>query len=74
MLGHIQRGGSATAYDRVLGTRFGSKAVELVRAGQFGQMVALKGTEIVSVAIEVAVGKLKTVDPSFYEMAKVFFG
>ena len=74
VLGHIQRGGSATAYDRVLGTRFGSKAVELVRAGQFGQMVALKGTEIVSVAIEVAVGKLKTVDPSFYEMAKVFFG
>ncbi len=74
VLGHIQRGGSASAYDRVLGTRFGAKAVELVRAGQFGQMVALKANEIVSVPIEVAVGKLKTVDPSFYEMAKAFFG
>lgn len=74
VLGHIQRGGSASAYDRVLGTRFGAKAVELVRSGQFGQMVALKANEIVSVPIEVAVGKLKTVDPAYYEMAKAFFG
>lgn len=74
VLGHIQRGGSATAYDRVLGTRFGAKAVELVRNGQFGQMAALRANEIISVPIEVAVGKLKTVDASYYEMAKAFFG
>ena len=74
VLGHIQRGGSATAFDRMLGTRFGQKAVQLVKNGQFGQMVALRGNEIVPVAIEVAVGKLKTVDPEFYNMAKTFFG
>ena len=73
VLGHIQRGGSATAFDRMLGSRFGNKAVELVKKGQFGQMVALKGNEILSVPIEEAVGKLKTVDPAFYQMAKVFF-
>ncbi|MBI3252182.1 MAG: 6-phosphofructokinase [Candidatus Omnitrophica bacterium] len=74
VLGHVQRGGSATAFDRVLGSRFGQKAVELVRKGQFGQMVALKANEIVSVPIETAVGKLKTVDKAFYEMARTFFG
>jgi len=74
VLGHIQRGGSATAFDRMLGTRFGEKAVQLVKNGIYGQMVALKGNEIVPIAIEAAVGKLKTVDPAFYEMAKTFFG
>lgn len=74
VLGHIQRGGSATAFDRVLGTRFGSKAIELIKQGKFGQMVALSANNMVSVPLEVAVGKLKTVDPSFYEMAKPFFG
>ncbi len=74
VLGHVQRGGSATAFDRVLGTRFGSKAVDLVKQGLFGQMAALKGNEIVPIPIEVAVGKLKTVDPAFYEMAKAFAG
>ena len=74
VLGHIQRGGSATAFDRVLGTRFGEKAVELVKKGQFGNMVALKGNEIVAVPIAEAVGKLKTVDKAFYDMAKTFFG
>src|SRR3989338_67355 len=73
VLGHIQRGGSATAFDRMLGSRFGNKAVELVKKGQFGQMVALKGNDIISVPIEMAVGQLKTVDPAFYQMAKVFF-
>lgn len=73
VLGHIQRGGSATAFDRVLGTRFGSKAVDLVKQGQFGQMAALRGNDIVPVPIEVGVGKLKTVDPTFYDMAKAFF-
>lgn len=74
VLGHIQRGGSPTAFDRVLGTRFGVKAVELVKEGKFGQMVSLQGNKIVSVAIERAVGKLKTLDMDLYEIAKVFFG
>jgi 6-phosphofructokinase 1 len=74
VLGHIQRGGSASAFDRMLGTRFGARAVELVKNRQFGNIVALKGTEIVAIPIEAATGKLKTVDPAFYDMAKVFFG
>ncbi len=74
VLGHIQRGGSATAFDRMLGTRFGAKAVELVKKGEFGKMVALHGNEIVAIPLEESVGKLKTVDPAFYEMAKAFFG
>ena len=74
VLGHIQRGGSPTAFDRVLGTRFGVKAVELVKEGRFGEMVSLKGNKIVSVSIEKAVGTLKTVDMDLYNIAKVFFG
>jgi 6-phosphofructokinase 1 len=74
VLGHVQRGGTATAYDRVLGTRFGEKAVQLVKQGNFGKMVALKGTDIVAIPIEEAVKKLKTVDPAYYEMARTFFG
>ena len=74
VLGHLQRGGSPTAFDRMLGTRFGVKAVELVMEGKFGQMVSLRGNEIVSVSIEKAVGKLKTVDRDLYEMSKIFFG
>lgn len=74
VLGHIQRGGSPTAFDRVLGTRFGVKAVELVKDGKFGEMVSLQGNKVVSVSIEKAVGKLKTVDMDLYKIAKVFFG
>ncbi len=74
VLGHIVRGGSPTAFDRILGTRFGVKAVDLVRAKKFGQMVSLKGNKIVSVSIKKAVGKLKTVDKDLYEISKVFFG
>lgn len=74
VLGYIQRGGSPTAFDRVLGTRFGVKAVELVNQGKFGFMVSLKGNKIAEVPIEKAVGTLKTVDKDFYEMAKTFFG
>ncbi len=74
VLGHIQRGGTASAFDRVLGTRFGARAVELVREGKFGQMVALKANEIISIPIESAVGTLKTVGPEFYDLARVFFG
>jgi 6-phosphofructokinase 1 len=73
VLGHIQRGGSPTAFDRVLGTRFGVKAVELIKEKKFGHMVSLQGREIVSVPIEKAVGVLKTVPPAYYEMAKIFF-
>ena len=74
VLGHIQRGGSPTAFDRVLGTRFGVKAVELVLEGRFGQMVSLQGSKIVSVPIEQGTGALKTVDQELYELAKTFFG
>ncbi len=74
VLGHVQRGGSPTAFDRVLGTRFGVKAVELVLAGQWGQMVSLQGNRIVSVPIEEATRQLKTVDMGLYELARVFFG
>jgi len=74
ILGHTQRGGSPTAYDRVLATRFGEGAVGLVEKGQWGQMVALRGTDIVSVSLADAIRESKTVDPAFYEMAKAFFG
>lgn len=74
VLGHIQRGGGATAFDRVLGTRFGQKAVELVKKGDFGKMVALRGTDIIAIPIESGTGQLKTVSPAFYEQLKAFFG
>ncbi|MBL7130861.1 MAG: 6-phosphofructokinase [Candidatus Omnitrophica bacterium] len=74
ILGHLQRGGSPTAFDRVLGTRFGVRAVELVKCKNFGRMVALSGTKIVDVPIDQAAGVLKTVDMELYEVAKVFFG
>jgi 6-phosphofructokinase 1 len=74
VLGHIQRGGSPTAFDRVLGTRFGVKAMELVLEKKFGLMASLSGTEIKAVPLSDAVGTLKTVDAAFYEMTKTFFG
>ena len=74
VLGHIQRGGAASAFDRVLGTRFGEKAVQLVKKKEFGNMVALRGNEIISIPIEEAVSKLKTVDAKYYDMARTFFG
>ena len=74
VLGHLQRGGSPTAFDRVLGTRFGIRAVELVLQGKFGQMVSLQGNKIVGVPIELATGTLKTLDMELYEVAKIFFG
>ncbi|MBI1953182.1 MAG: 6-phosphofructokinase [Candidatus Omnitrophica bacterium] len=74
VLGHIQRGGSPTAFDRILGTRFGVRAVELVLRGEFGKMPALRGNEIANIPIETAVSQLKTVDRDLYELAKVFFG
>lgn len=74
VLGHIQRGGSPTAFDRVLGTRFGVKAVELVKMKKFGKMVALAGVKIIDVPLEEAVKALKTVDMELFDIAKVFFG
>ena len=74
VLGHIQRGGAASAFDRVLGSRFGQKAVQLVKKKEFGNMVALRGNEIVSIPIQEAVSKLKTVDAAYYDMARTFFG
>lgn len=74
VLGHIQRGGSPTAFDRVLGTRFGVKAVELIKDKKFSRMVSLTGNKIIDVSIEEAVRDLKTVDMELYEIAKVFFG
>ena len=74
VLGHIQRGGTPTAFDRILATRFGIGAVDLVRDRKFGQMVALKGNKIVSVPLKDVVGKRKTVDMKLYDIASVFFG
>jgi 6-phosphofructokinase 1 len=74
ILGHIQRGGTPTAYDRVLSTRFGIAAIDAVHDGAFGQMVALRGDAVVRVDLADAVGELKTMDPSLYhEVAEVFF-
>ncbi|MBI4575078.1 MAG: 6-phosphofructokinase [Planctomycetes bacterium] len=74
VLGHVQRGGTPTAFDRVLATRFGVRAVDLVRGAAWGRMVALRGTAIVDCPIEEAVRELKTVDPDLYATAEVFFG
>jgi len=74
ILGHIQRGGSPTAHDRVLATRFGVAAVELIKNGNFGKMVALRGDKIEAVELDEAVSKLKTVDMKLYDIAKIFFG
>ena len=74
VLGHLQRGGSPTAFDRILGTRFGVKAVELVKKKDFGKMVSLRGTDIVSAELSEVVSQIKTADMEVYEVAKVFFG
>ncbi len=74
ILGHIQRGGTPTAYDRVLATRFGVEAIDAVHDGDFGIMVALRGPDIVRVPIAEAVKELKTVDRRIYDVASVFFG
>ncbi|MDQ7802261.1 6-phosphofructokinase [Amycolatopsis sp. A133] len=74
VLGHVQRGGTPTAYDRVLATRFGLNAVDAVADGDFGVMVALKGTDIVRVKLSEATAELKTVPVERYQEAEVFFG
>jgi 6-phosphofructokinase 1 len=75
ILGHVQRGGTPTAFDRVLSTRFGVAAIDAVHDGDFGSMVALRADHIVRVPISEAVGQLKLVDPALYHgVAEVFFG
>ncbi len=74
VLGHVQRGGTPTAFDRVLATRFGLHAVDAADAGRWGTMTALHGTEIELVSLTEATAELKTVQPSLYEEAEVFFG
>ncbi|AXI86311.1 6-phosphofructokinase [Actinospica acidiphila] len=74
VLGHVQRGGTPSAYDRWLATRFGLHAIDCVRDGDFGTMVALRGTDIARVPIAHATARLKTVPPALYEEVGVFFG
>ncbi len=74
VLGHVQRGGSPTPHDRILATRFGVKAHELVREGRFGTMAALVGNRVDAVSLEEAVKSLKTVDMDLYRIAEIFFG
>ncbi len=74
ILGHIQRGGTPTAFDRVLATRFGVAAIDCVHDGDYGKMVALDSGRIVRVPLEAAVAELKTVDPELVAVAEVFYG
>jgi ATP-dependent phosphofructokinase / diphosphate-dependent phosphofructokinase len=74
ILGHVQRGGTPLAFDRVLGTRFGVAAMAAAAEGEFGQMVALRGTRIELVPLAEALAEPKLVDPGLYETAEVFFG
>ncbi|MGZ6124775.1 MAG: 6-phosphofructokinase [Myxococcales bacterium] len=74
VLGHIQRGGTPTAFDRVLATRFGVHAADMVARKEWGTMAALRGNQIVSVPLAEATARLKTVDDAFYGVAEVFFG
>ncbi len=73
VLGHLQRAGSPTAYDRILGTRYGVKAAEMVLDGEFGKMAALQGSEVVAADLQEAAGETKLLDDKFWEMAKLFF-
>src|SRR5690606_31148633 len=74
VLGHIQRGGTPTAFDRVLATRFGLQAIEAVHRNDWGKMVALRGTEIIRVPLTEATAELKTVPVERYNEAEIFFG
>jgi phosphofructokinase-like protein len=74
VLGHVQRGGTPTARDRWLATRFGLHAIDAVAAQNWGTMTALRGTDIVTVALSEATRELKLVDPALYAEAEVFFG
>ena len=73
VLGHLQRGGAPSAYDKVLGTRLGVHVVQMIDEGKFGMMAAIRSGEMKSVSLEEAVGTLKTVDTERYNIAKLFF-
>jgi ATP-dependent phosphofructokinase / diphosphate-dependent phosphofructokinase len=74
VLGHLQRGGSPTAFDRVLATRFGVAAVDLAAAGRFGEMAALRGMEVVGITLAEACADVRGVDPALLDVARTFFG
>jgi 6-phosphofructokinase 1 len=74
VLGYMQRGGTPTAFDRILATRLGIKAYEMVRASEYGRMAAVQGLEVSSVPLAEAVSRVKLVDPDLYRVAEVFFG
>jgi 6-phosphofructokinase 1 len=74
VLGHIQRGGTPTAFDRVLATRFGIAAIDAVHDGAFNTMVALRAGDIVRVPLSAGTSELKLIDPALYDVASVFFG
>jgi 6-phosphofructokinase 1 len=74
ILGHVQRGGTPVAFDRVLATRFGVAAMDAVAGSRFGAMVALHGTQIVEVPLQEALQEPKLLDPALYETAELFFG
>ncbi|HEY5838326.1 MAG TPA: hypothetical protein VIT19_04760, partial [Pyrinomonadaceae bacterium] len=70
----VQRGGSPTPFDRILATRFGIKAYEMIQAGEFGRMAALRGNKIESASLDEAIGELKRLDEEIYRIAEMFFG
>ena len=74
VLGHVQRGGSPTAFDRVLGTRYGVAAVDLIHQGKYGYMVRLEGNHITDIPLAQAMTKLKYVDPDLLRIASIFYG
>ena len=74
VLGHVQRGGSPTPRDRVLATRYGLKAADLVLSGSWGRMAALQGDTVLDVSLKEATAELKTVPPQWYDVAQAFFG
>ena len=73
VLGHLQRGGSPTVFDRLLATRLGVRAADMIKEGKFGYMAALQGNKVVDVPLTDAVSKMKTVDPALYQLAEVFY-
>jgi ATP-dependent phosphofructokinase / diphosphate-dependent phosphofructokinase len=74
VLGHLQRGGTPTAFDRILSTRYGLRAAEAVKNGEWGQMVALRGNDVVTVSLDEATAETKTVPDDLYRALQTFFG
>ena len=74
VLGHVQRGGTPTAYDRILATRYGVGAIDAYNRGERGTMVALRGTEIITIPLSEALAEPKLLNPDLFRTAEVFFG